>query len=103
MVQMQRPLPLPAKPMFVQRRFFSLKMDQDGDRQPEKDRYSSQFDNLLNKNQKISQEEQDFIDRQKEARRIADEEEMKAKDEAREKDAQRKAQDFEDMIKGKPK
>jgi len=40
---------------------FALKMDDNKDRSSEK--YSSQFDDLLSRNQTISKEEREFIDR----------------------------------------
>lgn len=54
---------LPSTQMVIplSRRLFALKMDENKDRSS--DKYSSQFDDLLNRNQTISKEEREFIDR----------------------------------------
>jgi hypothetical protein len=49
-------------------------MEQDKSRKEERDEYQSQFDNLLgDKSKKVSKEERAFIDRQEQAKRLADE------------------------------
>jgi hypothetical protein len=54
---------LPARQLVtpLPQRLFALKMDENKDRSSEK--YSSQFDDLLSRNQTISKEEREFIDR----------------------------------------
>ncbi len=67
-------------------RHFNLRMDQDKSRKEERDEYQSQFDNLLgDKSKKVSKEERAFIDRQEQAKRLADEAQKKIDEELAEK------------------
>ena len=64
--------------------------------------YSTQFDDLLGKtSKKLSKEEQDFIDRAAEAKRLQDEEASKVRQEEKEQYDKKKAQEFEDLASGK--
>jgi len=57
-----------------QARTFSLKQDKNAKKDESASDYSSKFDELLgSSSKKLSKEEQDFINRQVEAKKIADE------------------------------
>lgn len=67
-----------------------------------KDEYQSQFDDLLGQaSKKLTKEEQSFVDRQAEAKRIQDEEAAKIRMQEKEQYDKQKEQDFEDLVSGK--
>ena len=81
-------------------RQFSLKFDKN-EKKEESD-YSAKFDELLgNSSKKLTKEEQDFINRQVEAKKIADERAQKEHAAKAEKVAEQKAQAFDDLLNGK--
>lgn len=62
----------------LQMRPFSYKMDNNKDGgAKDKNQYQAEFDNLLGNNKGISKEERDFINRQDEAKKIADAQALK--------------------------
>lgn len=77
-----------------------MKQDKNSGKQ-ETNEYSKQFDDLLNQSSKrLTKEEQDFINRQIEAKRIADEQAQKDLEMKAKQSAEQKTQAFEDLIKG---
>lgn len=82
-------------------RHFNQLMDQDKSRKEERDEYQSQFDNLLgDKSKKVSKEERAFIDRQEQAKKLADEAQKKIDEELAEKIAAQKAEEFDNLLNG---
>lgn len=61
----------------LQVRPFSQRMENGKDGVKEKNQYQAEFDNLLGNNKGISKEERDFINRQDEAKKIADAQALK--------------------------
>lgn len=80
-------------------RRFSLK--QDNNPREAANQYKSQFDDLLGSSTKVTKEELDFIKRQEQAKKIADEAAQKQTQEMQERIAAKKAAEFDDLLSGK--